>query len=111
MSKEDLLDFTDDLNKQFELFQKKAKKDYLIIHRGYMKYRTGYKELTKRPIILHNIHFSMSAGLSAILNYDNPLKSNIDCLISASFFYKYLKYSVMYQPLNKNIIISVGIFY
>ena len=87
------------------------KKDYNILYKHDNKVLDAYKSITKKPVFLHNIHFSVSAGLSAILKEDNLYKSNIDFLISTSFYYKYMKYSIGYMPVNKQIFLSLGIFF
>ena len=107
LSREELEDIAIQQQKDFE----KIKTDYNKLYKNYIKYFEAYKSVTKRPVLLANIHFSMSAGVSAIVNYDNPLKSNIDLNVNGSFYFKYMKYSIGYMPANKIFYLSVGVFY
>jgi len=107
LSKEELIDLNCEWHKKDIQFNK----DYQVLFRHDNKVLDAYNQITKRPVVLRNIHFSVSAGLSAILREDNLLKSNVDFYISSSFYYKYMKYSVSYQPINRNIILSLGLFF
>ena len=107
LTAEDMKQLLIDQHDQFE----KIKADYNKLYKNYIKYFEAYKSVTKRPVLLANIHFSMSAGVSAIVNYDNPLKSNIDLNVNGSFYFKYMKYSIGYMPANKIFYLSVGVFY
>jgi len=105
LTPEDMKQLLIDQHDQFE----KIKKDYTKLHIQYLKYYEYYQKDNKIPIFFKNIKFGLSTGISAYLNTDNVLKSNFDVLIQASFFYKYMQYSVGYQPLNKAVLITVGV--
>ena len=112
LSREDLEDLCIEQYKKDLIRAEKEiemKKDYNKLYKNYSKYFDAYKAETKIPIIFRDINFGLSTGISAILNTDNVLKSNFDFYIEASFYYKRMRYGVAYQPLNKNVIISVGV--